>query len=119
MEQDKTFNHRMPMSAREARIASASAEAALAGIGLRMHRIQPGEPLGDVPRLRARSTSTSRASSATAASASPTAWTIAAPRWRWRRGQQAIATLRLHDFSPLAVQVEYGSLFRIDEFART
>ena len=29
-----------------------------------------------------------------------------------------MATLRLHDFDALAVQVEYGRLFQIDDFAR-
>ena len=35
------------------------------------------------------------------------------------QGASAIATLRLHDFGPSAVQVEYGSLFQIDPFAHS
>jgi predicted GNAT family N-acyltransferase len=35
------------------------------------------------------------------------------------QGATTIATLRLHDFGPSAVQVEYGSLFQIDPFAHS
>ena len=34
-------------------------------------------------------------------------------------GAQAVGSLRMHDFGAPAVQVEYGSLFQIDAFART
>lgn len=35
------------------------------------------------------------------------------------KGVNTIATLRLHDFAPSVVQVEYGSLFQIDQFAQS
>ena len=119
MEQDKTFNHRVPMSAREARIASASAEAALAGIGLRMHRIQPGEPLGDVPRLRREVYFHEQGQFGDRSKRVTDGLDACGTTLAVEKGAQAVATLRLHDFSPLAVQVEYGSLFQIDAFART
>ncbi len=35
------------------------------------------------------------------------------------QGRRAVACLRLHDFGDVAVQIEYGDLFRLDAFART
>ena len=119
MVQDKPFNPGMPSSAREARIASASAEAALAGIGLRMSRILPGESLGDVPRLRREVYFHEQGQFGDRSKRVTDGLDDCGTTLAVEKNQQAIATLRLHDFSPLAVQVEYGNLFRIDEFART
>ncbi len=85
---------------------------------LRVRRIAPGEPLGDVHRLRREVYfreqglqglhRSKRISDGLDASG-----TVVAVD----RGEQTVATLRLHDFASPAVQVEYGSLFRIDDFA--
>jgi hypothetical protein len=91
------------------------------GVGmapLRVRRIAPGEALGDVQRLRREVYFLERGR----------------PDGRGKRiadgldgcgttvvvevGPQAVATLRLHDFGSPAVQVEYGSLFQVDRFAR-
>jgi len=117
MEQDK-FDHRGPSSAREARIASASAEDAVAGLGLRMHRILPGEFLGDVTRLRREVYFHEQGQFGDRSKRVADGLDACGTTLAVEKGGQAIATLRLHDFAPLAVQVEYGSLFQLDAFAR-
>ena len=52
MQQDTPFNPRMEPRLRDALAAAGSAGEATAGMGLRMRRIAPGDPLGVVPRLR-------------------------------------------------------------------
>lgn len=90
------------------------------GPPLRIRRIQAGEPLGDVQRLRrevyfqeqGRDTQPHSRRISDGLDASGTVVVI-------EEGRQAVATLRVHDFGSPAVQVEYGSLFQIDRFART
>ncbi|KRG68289.1 N-acyl amino acid synthase FeeM domain-containing protein [Pseudoxanthomonas dokdonensis] len=93
---------------------------------LRIRRIAPGDPLGDVLQLRREVYFQERG-------LQPDADVI--PHRHSRRvtdgldasgttlvvesNQQGVATLRLHDFSSLAAQVEYGSLFQLDAFARS
>jgi predicted GNAT family N-acyltransferase len=91
-----------------------------AGEPLRVRRIQPGEPLGDVQRLRrevyfqeqGRNDKLHSRRVADGLDASGTIVVV-------EEGRKAVATLRLHDFGSAAVQVEYGSLFQIDRFARS
>lgn len=99
--------------------------------GLCIRRILPGESLDDVLRLRRevyflerglQTDQTQRHTSTTPCrhsrrvtdglDASGTTLVVESQR-------QSVATLRLHDFSSLAVQVEYGSLFELDAFARS
>ena len=90
------------------------------GEPLRVRRIQPGEPLGDVQRLRrevyfqeqGRNDKLHSRRVADGLDASGTIMVV-------EEGRKAVATLRLHDFGSPAVQVEYGSLFQIDRFARS
>ena len=119
MEQDKPFNHRPPSSAREARLVAASADEAMAGLGLRTHRFAPGDSLGDVPRLRREVYFHERGQFGDRSKRVTDGLDACGTTLAVEKGTQAIATLRLHDFAPLAVQVEYGSLFQIDAFART
>lgn len=96
------------------------AERRAQGESLRIRRIQPGEPLGDVQRLRREVYFQEQGSDDPRRSrrisdgldASGTVVVV-------EEGRQAVATLRVHDFGSPAVQVEYGSLFQIDRFART
>ena len=86
---------------------------------LRARRILPGEPLGDVQRLRRevyfREQGQDRETSRRISDGLDGSGMVLVVE----RGQQAVATLRLHDLASTAVQVEYGSLFQIDAFART
>lgn len=92
----------------------------LRGEPLRVRRIQPGEPLGDVQRLRrevyfqeqGRNDKQHSRRVSDGLDASGTVVVV-------EEGHQAVASLRLHDFGSPAVQVEYGSLFQIDRFARS
>lgn len=119
MEQDKPFNHRPSSSAREARLVAASADEAMVGLGLRMHRFAPGDCLGDVPRLRREVYFHERGQFGDRSKRVTDGLDACGTTLAVEKGTQAIATLRLHDFAPLAVQVEYGSLFQIDAFARS
>lgn len=119
MQQDTPFNPRMEPRLRDALAAAGSADQATAGMGLRMRRIAPGDPLGDVPRLRREVYFHEQGQFGDRSKRVTDGLDDCGTTLAVEKGQQAIATLRLHDFSPLAVQVEYGSLFRIDEFART
>jgi hypothetical protein len=85
---------------------------------LRVRRIAPGEALGDVQRLRREVYFLERGRPdgrgkriADGLDGSGTTVVVEV-------GPQAVATLRLHDFGSPAVQVEYGSLFQVDRFAR-
>lgn len=86
---------------------------------LRVRRIPPGEPLGDVQRLRrevyfqeqGKSDKQHSRRVSDGLDASGTVVVV-------EEGRQVVATLRLHDFGSPPVQVEYGSLFQIDRFAR-
>ena len=87
---------------------------------LRVRRIHPGEPLGDVQRLRREVyfSEQGRADphrSRRISDGLDACGTVVVVE----DGRQAVATLRVHDFGSPAVQVEYGSLFQIDRFART
>ena len=85
---------------------------------LRARRILPGEPLGDVQRLRRevyfREQGQDRETSRRISDGLDGSGMVLVVE----RGQQAVATLRLHDLASTAVQVEYGSLFHADRFAR-
>lgn len=92
----------------------------LRGEPLRVRRIQPGEPLGDVQRLRREvyfqeQGKNDKLHSRRVSDGLDASGTVVVVE----EGRQAVATLRLHDFGSPAVQVEYGSLFQIDRFART
>ena len=86
---------------------------------LRVRRIPPGEPLGDVQRLRrevyfqeqGRDHPQRSRRISDGLDASGTVVVV-------EEGLQAVATLRVHDFGAPTVQVEYGSLFQIDRFAQ-
>ena len=85
---------------------------------LRARRIQPGEPLGDVQRLRREvyfhEQGQDREKSRRISDGLDGSGTVVVVE----RGHKAVATLRLHDFASTAVQVEYGNLFQADRFAR-
>lgn len=85
---------------------------------LRARRILPGEPLGDVQRLRREvyfhEQGQHREKSRRIADGLDGSGTVMVVE----QGRQAVATLRVHDFGAPAVQVEYGSLFQVDHFAR-
>ena len=84
---------------------------------LRARRIQPGEPLGDVQRLRREvyfhEQGQDREKSRRISDGLDGSGTVVVVE----RGHKAVATLRLHDFASTAVQVEYGNLFQADRFA--
>ena len=90
------------------------------GEPLRVRRIQPGEPLGDVQRLRRevyfqeQGKNDQQRSRRVSDGLDASGMVVVVEEDR-----QAVATLRVHDFGSPAVQVEYGSLFQIDRFART
>ena len=89
------------------------------GEGLRVRRILPGEPLGDVQRLRREvyflEQGQQRARSKRISDGLDSSGTVIVVE----SGAQAVGSLRMHDFAAPAVQVEYGSLFQIDAFAQT
>ena len=85
---------------------------------LRARRIQPGEALGDVQRLRRevyfREQGQDREKSRRISDGLDGSGTVLVVE----QGRKAVATLRMHDFASTAVQVEYGNLFQADRFAR-
>ncbi len=88
------------------------------GTGLRVRRIEPGQALGDVQRLRREVYFLERGKPdghgkriADGLDGCGTTMVVEVDGC-------AVATLRLHDFASPAVQVEYGSLFQVDRFAR-
>ncbi len=87
------------------------------GDQVRARRIPPGEALGDVERLRREvyfhEQGQQRDKSELIADGLDGSGTVIAVD----SGVQAVASLRLHDFSAPTVQVEYGQLFQIDRFA--
>ena len=91
----------------------------LPGEGLRVRRILPGEPLGDVQRLRREvyflEQGQQRTKSRRISDGLDGSGTVIVVE----SGAQAVGSLRMHDFAAPAVQVEYGSLFQIDAFAHT
>ena len=121
MEQGKSTFMRTPSGiGRDAAAAAsvASAEEALAGLGLRVRRIPPGEPLGDVSRLRREVYFHEQGLFGDRSKRVTDGLDDCGTSVVVEKGGHAVAALRLHDFSPLAVQVEYGSLFQLDAFAR-
>ena len=85
---------------------------------LRVRRIHPGEPLGDVQRLRREVYFSEQGRvdphrSRRISDGLDACGTVVVVE----DGRQAVATLRVHDFGSPAVQVEYGSLFQVDRFA--
>lgn len=86
---------------------------------LRVRCIQPGEPLGDVQRLRREvyfhEQGQEREKSRRISDGLDGSGAVVVVE----KGRHAVATLRLHDFGSSAVQVEYGSLFQLDQFARS
>jgi len=91
--------------------------ASTSGNALQVRRIAPGDPLGDVQRLRREvyfhEQGQQHEKSSRIADGLDGSGTVIVVE----RGAQAVGTLRVHDFSAPAVQVEYGSLFQIDRFA--
>ncbi|MEO6102502.1 MAG: hypothetical protein ABIP44_02555 [Pseudoxanthomonas sp.] len=85
---------------------------------LRVRRILPGESLGNVQRLRREvyfhEQGQQREDSRRIVDGLDGSGTVIVVE----SGADAVGTLRIHDFEPLTVQVEYGRLFQIDEFAR-
>lgn len=96
----------------------AVATMSIASTPLGVRCIAPGEPLGDVHRLRREVYFREQGLQGLHRSkrisdgldASGTVVVVEC-------GDEAVATLRLHDFASPAVQVEYGSLFMADDFA--
>ena len=84
----------------------------------RVRRILPGQPLGDVQRLRREvyfhEQGQQREDHRRIADGLDGSGTVIVVE----NGAQAVGTLRIHDFDELTVQVEYGRLFQIDDFAR-
>jgi hypothetical protein len=85
---------------------------------LQARRIQPGESLGDVQRLRREvyfhEQGQPRGDNRHIVDGLDGSGAVIVVE----RGVQAVGTLRVHDFDAPAVQVEYGRLFQIDDFAR-
>lgn len=85
---------------------------------LRVRRILPGESLGDVQRLRREvyfhEQGQQREDNRGIVDGLDGSGTVIVVE----NGAQAVGTLRIHDFDALTVQVEYGRLFQIDDFAR-
>ena len=85
---------------------------------LHARRIQPGEPLGDVQRLRREvyfhEQGQDREKSRRISDGLDGSGSVLVVE----QERKAVATLRLHDFASTAVQVEYGNLFQADRFAR-
>jgi hypothetical protein len=88
------------------------------GQALRVRRILPGQPLGDVQRLRREvyfhEQGQQREDSRRIVDGLDGSGTVIVVE----SGARAVGTLRIHDFDALTVQVEYGRLFQIDDFAR-
>jgi len=86
---------------------------------LRVRRIHSGEQLGDVQRLRRevyfQEQGRDRLRSRRIADGLDASGTVLVVE----QSRRAVATLRVHDFASPAVQVEFGSLFQVDQFART
>lgn len=84
----------------------------------RVRRILPGESLGDVQRLRREvyfhEQGQQREDNRHIVDGLDGSGTVIVVE----SGAQAVGTLRVHDFDALTVQVEYGRLFQIDDFAR-
>lgn len=89
------------------------------GAGLRIRRIAPGDILGDVQRLRREVYFHEQGQYADRSKRVSDGLDACGTTVVVERDAQAVATLRLHDFGSSAVQVEYGSLFHLDAFART
>jgi len=85
---------------------------------LRVRRILPGQSLGDVRRLRREvyfhEQGQQREDSRHIADGLDGSGTVIVVE----SDARAVGTLRVHDFDAPAVQVEYGRLFQIDDFAR-
>ena len=105
MQQDTPFNPRMEPRLRDALAAAGSADQATAGMGLRIRRIAPGDPLGDVPRLRREVYFHEQGQFGDRSKRVTDGLDACGTTLAVEKGAQAVATLRLHDFSPLAVQV--------------
>lgn len=85
---------------------------------LSVRRIPPGESLGDVQRLRREVYFLERGKTNGHGKRIVDGLDGCGTTMVVELQSQAVATLRLHDFSSSAVQVEYGSLFQVDRFAR-
>lgn len=85
---------------------------------LRVRRIQSGELLGDVQRLRRevyfQEQGRDRQSSRRISDGLDASGTVVVVE----QSRRAVATLRVHDFASSVLQVEFGSLFQVDQFAR-
>lgn len=86
---------------------------------LQVRRILPGESLGDVQRLRREvyllEQGHERTRSRRIVDGLDGSGTVIVVE----HGEQAVGSLRMHDFASPAVLVEYGSLFQVDAFAHT
>lgn len=93
-------------------------EPAGARVPLRVRRIAPGEALGDVQRLRREVYFLERGRADGHGKRIADGLDGCGSTMVVEVEAQAVATIRMHDFSSSAVQVEYGSLFQVDRFAR-
>jgi hypothetical protein len=87
------------------------------GESLRVRRILPGEPLGDVQRLRREVYFLEQGQQRTRSKRISDGLDGSGTVIVVESGAQAVGSLRMHDFGAPAVQVEYGSLFQVDTFA--
>ncbi|GGD49853.1 N-acyl amino acid synthase FeeM domain-containing protein [Pseudoxanthomonas indica] len=102
-------------------VLSGPREPGQARLPLRVRRIGPGEALGDVQRLRREVYFLERGKAGghgkrIADGLDGCGSTMVV---ELESQAQAVATIRMHDFASSAVQVEYGSLFQVDRFARS
>lgn len=97
----------------------AAREPAGARLPLRVRRIAPGEALGDVQRLRREVYFLERGKADGHGKRIADGLDGCGSTMVVEIEAQAVATIRMHDFASSAVQVEYGSLFQVDRFARS
>lgn len=86
---------------------------------LRVRHIAPGEALGDVQRLRREVYFLERGKAGGHGKRIADGLDGCGSTMVVEIESQAVATIRMHDFASSAVQVEYGSLFQVDRFARS
>ena len=93
-------------------------EPATGRLPIRVRSIAPGEALGDVQRLRREVYFLERGKTDGRGKRIADGLDGCGSTMVVEIEAQAVATIRMHDFSSSAVQVEYGSLFQVDRFAR-
>jgi predicted GNAT family N-acyltransferase len=112
-----TMDHPSPTSA-PAKSSCPPLHAGAAGATWRIRRIAPGDTLGDVQRLRREVYFHEQGQHTDRSKRVSDGLDACGTTLVVENDAQAVATLRLHDFGSSAVQVEYGSLFQLDPFAR-